>query len=36
MIVDGRVTEILDLPVLLEGRNAHRGTTLGASAGAAS
>jgi two-component system, chemotaxis family, sensor kinase CheA len=36
MIVDGRVTEILDLPALLEGRNAHRGTTLGASAGAAS
>lgn len=36
MIVDGRVTEILDLPALLEGRNAHRGTTLGASPGAAS
>ncbi len=36
MIVDGRVTEILDLPVLLEGRNEHRGDTLGASAGAAS
>ena len=36
MIVDGRVTEILDLPALLERRNAHRGTTLGASAGAAS
>jgi two-component system, chemotaxis family, sensor kinase CheA len=34
MIVDGRVTEILDLPALLEGRSL--GTTQGASAGAAS
>jgi chemotaxis protein histidine kinase CheA len=36
MIVDGRVTEILDLPVLLAGRNERRGTETRAEAGAAS